>query len=345
MKKRSWFAPIAAIVLVALLVWGLGRLVRPKYASGVTLEGSMVENWYAHKGEGHQVLFIGDCEVYESFSPVTLFNEFGATSYIRGSAQQLMWQSYYLLHEMLQAETPRAVVLSICSLRYSEPQSEAYNRMTLDGMRLSRDKFEAVRASLMADESEISYYLPLLRYHDRLFELTAEDARYLFKGPELTYNGYLMRTEQVPYTRLPAAPALREAVFGDKPVEYLDKIVALCKEKGIELIMVKSPCLYPAWYDEWDAWLTDYAERNGVAYINAIPLMDQMGIDLTIDTYDGGIHLNVYGAEKYTRWLGAYLSERGLIEDQRLDPIAAARYSDLKERYEREKRTKTEAIG
>ena len=345
MKKRSWFAPIAALVLVALLVWGLGRLVRPKYASGVTLEGSMVENWYAHKTEGHQVLFIGDCEVYESFSPVTLFDEFGATSYIRGSAQQLMWQSYYLLHEMLQAETPRAVVLSICSLRYSEPQSEAYNRMTLDGMRLSRDKFEAVRASLMEDESEISYYLPLLRYHDRLFELTAEDARYLFKGPELTYNGYLMRTEQVPYTRLPAAPALREAVFGDKPVEYLDKIVALCKEKGIELIMVKSPCLYPAWYDEWDAWLTDYAERNGVAYINAIPLMDQMGIDLTTDTYDGGIHLNVYGAEKYTRWLGAYLSERGLIEDQRLDPIAAARYSDLKERYEREKRTKTEAIG
>ena len=345
MKKRSWFAPIAALVLVALLVWGLGRLVRPKYASGITLEGSMVENWYAHKTEGHQVLFIGDCEVYESFSPVTLFDEFGATSYIRGSAQQLMWQSYYLLHEMLQAETPRAVVLSICSLRYSEPQSEAYNRMTLDGMRLSRDKFEAVRASLMEDESEISYYLPLLRYHDRLFELTAEDARYLFKGPELTYNGYLMRTEQVPYTRLPAAPALREAVFGDKPVEYLDKIVALCKEKGIELIMVKSPCLYPAWYDEWDAWLTDYAERNGVAYINAIPLMDQMGIDLTTDTYDGGIHLNVYGAEKYTRWLGAYLSERGLIEDQRLDPIAAARYSDLKERYEREKRTKTEAIG
>ena len=345
MKKRSWFAPIAALVLVALLVWGLGRLVRPKYASGVTLEGSMVENWYTHRNEGHQVLFVGDCEVYESFSPVTLFNEFGATSYIRGSAQQLMWQSYYLLHEMLQAETPRAVVLSICSLRYSEPQSEAYNRMTLDGMRLSRDKFEAVRASLMEDESEISYYLPLLRYHDRLFELTAEDARYLFKGPELTYNGYLMRTEQVPYTRLPAAPALREAVFSDKPVEYLDKIVALCKEKGIELIMVKSPCLYPAWYDEWDAWLTDYAERNGVAYINAIPLMDQMGIDLTTDTYDGGIHLNVYGAEKYTRWLGAYLSERGLIEDQRLDPIAAARYSDLKERYEREKRTKTEAIG
>ena len=345
MKKRSWFAPIAALILAALLIWGLGRLVRPKYASGITLEGSMVENWYDHRDEGHQILFVGDCEVYESFSPVTLFDEFGATSYIRGSAQQLMWQSYYLLSEMLKMETPRAVVLSVCSLRYSEPQSEAYNRMTLDGMRLSKDKFEAIRASLMPEESELSYYLPLLRYHDRLFELTAEDARYLFKGPELTYNGYLMRTEVVPYTRLPAAPALREAAFGEKPVEYLDRIVALCREKGIALILVKSPCLYPAWYEEWDAWLQDYADQNGVAYINAIPLMEEMGIDLSTDTYDGGIHLNVYGAEKYTRWLGAYLQERDLIEDQRLDPIVAARYSDLSQRFEQEKRTRSEANG
>ncbi len=345
MKKRSWFAPICALVLAVLLVWGLGRLVRPKYASGITLEGSMVENWYAHRNEGHQVLFVGDCEVYESFSPVTLFDEFGATSYIRGSAQQLMWQSYYLIHEMLQTQTPRAVVLSVCSLRYAEPQSEAYNRMTLDGMRFGRDKLEAVRASLTAEESELSYYVPLLRYHDRLFELTEEDARYLFTGPELTYNGYLMRTEIVPYTRLPAAPALREAAFGEKPVEYLDRIVALCREKGIELILVKSPCLYPAWYEEWDAWLGDYAQKNGVAYINAIPLMEEMDIDLNTDTYDGGIHLNVYGAEKYTRWLGAYLSDRGLIEDQRLDPIVAARYSDLGRRYEQEKQTRSEANG
>ena len=342
MKRDRWIAPLFALVLAGVLIWGLGRLVTPKYASGQTLEGSMVENWYAHAGEGHQVLFIGDCEVYESFSPVTLFNEFGATSYIRGSAQQLMWQSYYLLREALKNETPRAVVLSVCSLRYAEPQSEAYNRMTLDGMRLSREKIEAVHASLTAGESELSYYVPLLRYHDRIFELTGEDTRYMFRGPELTYNGYLMRTEAVPYTRLPAAPVLQDASFGEKPVAYLDRITALCREKGIELILVKSPCLYPAWYDEWDAWLEEYARENGAEYINAIPLMDEMGIDLNTDTYDGGIHLNVYGAEKYTRWLGAHLQERGLIRDERNDPAAAARYDDMTRRYEQEKQRKTE---
>ena len=89
----------------------------------------------------------------------------------------------------------------------------------------------------------------------------------------------------------------------------------------------------------------EYAEKNGVEYINAIPRMDEMGIDLATDTYDGGIHLNVFGAEKYTRWLGARLRERGLIEDQRLDPVEAARYDDLSRRYEQEKQRKGSTNG
>ena len=138
---------------------------------------------------------------------------------------------------------------------------------------------------------------------------------------------------------------LKDASFGEKPVAYLDRIVDLCREKGIELILIKSPCLYPAWYEEWDRWLEDYAEKNGVEYINAIPRMEEMGIDLGTDTYDGGIHLNVYGAEKYTRWLGQHLMDRGLVEDQRQDPVLAARYGDMTWRYEQEKQRKRAENG
>ena len=73
--------------------------------------------------------------------------------------------------------------------------------------------------------------------------------------------------------------------------------------------------------------------------------MEEMGIDLSTDTYDGGIHLNVWGAEKYTRWLGAHLQDRGLVEDQRQDPVMAARYEDLSRRYEQEKQRKSEGNG
>lgn len=69
---------------------------------------------------------------YTSFSPVELYNKYGITSYIRGSAQQLIWHSYYLLEEMLERENPKIVVYNVLAMKYDEPQKEAYNRMTID---------------------------------------------------------------------------------------------------------------------------------------------------------------------------------------------------------------------
>ncbi len=67
---------------------------------------------------------------------------------ISAAAQQLIWQSYYLLEETLRYETPKAVVFNVLSMKYNEPQNEAYNRMTLDGMKWSDSKAASIRASM-----------------------------------------------------------------------------------------------------------------------------------------------------------------------------------------------------
>lgn len=342
--KRVCYALLTAVLCGGMILF-LGRLTLPKYASGI-VEGGLVDDYYeeVEAGNTHQVLFIGDCEVYESFTPPTLFAELGYTSFIRGTAQQLIWQSRYILEETLSYETPEVVVLSICSMRYSEPQSESYNRMTLDYMRPSVYKWKAIAASLCEEESAVTYALPLLRYHDRMEELTGEDWAYLAGTPNLSHNGYLMRCDVKAYTRLPAAAPLKEKDFSQRCYKELDAIVQLCKERDIALILVKSPCLYPAWYDQWDEALTAYAEEKGIVYVNAISYMEDMGIDLTEDTYDGGLHLNVYGAEKYTRWFGeTYLAPLGL-KDLRQDAHTAKIYAEKLAAYEQEKASQLQEI-
>ena len=73
---------------------------------------------------------IGDCEVYENFDPIYLWKNYGITSYIRGNAQQLTWQSYYMLEDTLKYEKPKLVVYNVQALTHGEPQKEEYNRMT-----------------------------------------------------------------------------------------------------------------------------------------------------------------------------------------------------------------------
>ena len=170
---------LVAFLSVALVLSGLymvQKLVVPKYMDDV-LEGAFTAEYYNETSD-HQVIFIGDCEVYENFSPVEMWEKYGITSYIRGSAQQLIWQSYYLLEDALQYETPEVVVYNVQSLTHNTPQKEEYNRMTIDGMKWSHYKVECINASMLENENYLDYVFPLLRYHSRITDLTKSDITY-----------------------------------------------------------------------------------------------------------------------------------------------------------------------
>lgn len=306
-KTKNILAVCLSVILTAFAVWALGRLVQPKYTTGV-LEGGMVREYYDEE-HPHDVIFIGDCEVYENFVPVTLWQEYGITSYIRGSAEQLIWQSYWLLKETFSREDPKVVVFNVMAMQSGEPTSEAYNRMTLDGMKLSRYKRQCMKASITEGESVLSYFVPLLRYHSRWNELNKEDFENWFSKKHVTSAGYLMRTDVKPMKRLPAAPILEDPEYSETCWQYLDMMRELCEENGATLILVKSSSVWPVWYDEWDQQISDYAKEHDLRYINFLPLNEEIGIDFETDTYDGGLHLNLYGAEKLTSYFGQILAE------------------------------------
>ncbi len=198
MKRKACIQKAVTAILVVCLLAGLQRLVVPKYAEDL-LEGGFTNAYYSEAG-GHQVLMVGDCELYENFDPVTLWENYGIDSYIRGNAQQLPWQSYYLLKEALRYETPKVAVFNVLELKYNEPQKEEYNRLTIDGMKWSIDKWNMIRASMTEEESMMEYIFPILRYHARIMQLTKEDLEYYWNHEaKHTVAGYYMRIDASPY--------------------------------------------------------------------------------------------------------------------------------------------------
>ncbi len=336
MKKRlKILLPcIAILLLLATALVLLGRLVEPKYLTEQK-EGGLVRDYYKETSS-HDVLFVGDCEVYENFTPATLYRDYGITSYIRGSAQQLVWQSYYLLEEMLKTETPKVVVYNVLALKYGEPQNEAYNRMTLDGMKNSLTKWRAVLASMTDEESFASYVLPLLRFHDRFGQLKGEDLTAIFDRPTVSYKGYLMQTGVEGGVSDREGIPLTDYTLPERSMEYLEKMRLTCEEHGVELILIKSPTNHWKyyWYDEWDEQVKDYAASHGLTYYNFIPLCEEIGIDWNTDTYDKGAHLNVYGAEKLTVYFGKLLQETHNFDDRREDETIKTEWNALVDAYQ-----------
>lgn len=338
MRRKIYIS--AGIVFMLAILFFLQHLFMPKYVKEVP-EGSLVSEYYDEVAN-HDVLFIGDCEVFENFSPKVLWEDYGIHSYIRGSAQQLVWHSYYLLKEMLKKEKPKVVIYNVLTMKYGSPQKESYNRMTLDPMKWSKEKWDAIHASMLPEEKVVEYVFPLLRFHSRWSELNQEDMDYFFKKDKVSHNGYLMNVDVRAAGKVPRGRPLKKYEFSDYAYSYLDKIVELCKENEIELVLIKAPVLYPYWYKQWDRQIKNYAKKNGLKYYNFLERVEEAGLDFKTDTYDRGLHLNVYGAEKLSRYFGNILKEEFNLNDRRGEAELSEIWKEKILSYEEEKREKEE---
>ena len=324
----------AALLVTVLLLASLQRILTPKYVSEAQ-DGRLIAEYY-DSAQNHDIVFVGDCEVYENISPVTLWEEYGISSYVRGSPQQLIWHSYYLMEETLKYEKPDAFVFNVLSMKYGEPQSEAYNRLALDGMKWSGTKADAVRASMTDEEEFITYLFPLLRFHSRWSELKGEDFKYAFqKVPQLSINGYLMRIDVDGIEKLRTGRDLSDYSLADVCWEYLDKMRVLCEENGVELILMKAPTNTPQWfwYDQWDQQVQAYAEKHSIRYYNFLNNVEEIGLDYMTDTYDQGGHLNLSGAEKLSSYFGKILMDELALTDHRNDPAYEQTWAKLTDQY------------
>ena len=248
---------------------------------------------------------------------MSLWQEYGINSYIRGSAEQYIWQSYYLLEDTLRYEKPDVVVFNIQSLQFDKSQNEAYNRMSIEGMRWSMSKVNCIRASMLENEHFIEYVFPILRYHTRWNELGTSDLEYMFKTKKVSHNGYYMRIDEKAAGTIPKGRPLGDYNFGKNAWKYLEMMADLCEKEGIKLLLIKAPSLYPYWYEEWEEQVEEFAASRGLRYVNFLEYIDEIGLDYDHDTYDGGLHMNLSGAEKCSHFIGKILTDDFEVPDRR----------------------------
>ncbi len=334
-KSKKVIVILVTVAIIIAVLYFLQKLLVPKYVDGI-VEGALVAEYYQEENKDFDVIFIGDCEVYENFSPVALWEEYGINSYIRGSAEQYIFQSYYLLEDTLRYHKPEVVVFNIQSLQFGKAQNEAYNRMSIEGMKWSKSKVDCIKASMTEEEDFITYLFPILRYHSRWNEITSEDFKYMFKSKKISHNGYFMRIDVKAAENVPTGRPLGSYDFDENAWKYLDMMRELCDENDIKLIMIKAPSLYPYWYDQYDAQVVDYAKKYNLPYYNFLSLGDETGIDYSTDTYDGGLHMNLSGAEKLSHYFGNILVNEYGVSDRRGDAALEAIWNEKIKDYNAE---------
>lgn len=265
------------------------------------------------------VMYFGSSHMYCSINPLVLFQQTGITSYTYAVQNQPLWSSYYYMKQALTYQSPRVVVLDaypIALYNDKEYADESVTFPTTDEMPFSRNKIDLIRASV-PEKERANHYIEFLKYHGRWKELKKEDFNLHYKDKTDYLKGYVLLPDINPqHFDLSVNAIHSQAKLSAKNLEYLDKVVALSKEKNFKLVLMITPYQMEKQQKEVFNALEIYAKNNSIDVLDYQNQIEDLGMDMSHDFYDKG-HVNFYGAEKLTTAFGRYLTNQHFLMDKR----------------------------
>ena len=322
---------IAFLLILLILVTKIGKILEPKWYDE-WMNTEVVDEFYLLPNNSIDVLAVGSSQVIKGFSSLELYNNYGISAYGLGTEQQSFASTYAWIKESLKTQNEKFICFEV--KMFFEDTPEAQDRKGIDNMKFSLNKLEwIVNDSIekKSYENFISYVFPITRFHSRWKELESVD--YTKQHTTTSYRGYSIDSElsgNDDYEILNQNIKEERQIINDNSLNYFYKIVDYCKERNIELILIKNPD--KDWDEERYNTISRLAKERNLAYLdfNTKKLSTEIEFDYSKDC-EMTNHLNIYGAEKVTNYIGKYISENYDIIDKREN----IEYAYLKEEAEK----------
>lgn len=283
-------------------------------------DGTYWDCYYKTPDNMVDLIVFGNSHAQCTIDTSVLWEEYGIAGFVLASPGQDINNTYYTIREAVKSQAPKAILVELYSLSWEEELESGrddFYRNAL-GMRLSKEYLEYVE--YLVDSSGVEegwgnwalWKLPLI--HMRYRELKEEDfnnSLYYMRG----YNGSF----EVTGYDIPSACSVTalEGVDAQR-LSYVDKIIELCGEKGIDLYFFMAPYVIS---DSEQAKLNTvvrYAEDKGIPVIDFNRNYEMIGFDYGTDMREY-THVNNYGAQKVTEYIGQWMKDNSDIPDKRGD--------------------------
>lgn len=293
------------ITTALILVLGLylGNFLDPPYTSR-SLDA--IDAFHDLEEDSQDVIVYGSSHAWKGCDTLRMKKKYGLNAYNYANNWQLFNTTLLFLQDSFRTQHPKVVLIETIKVDQmrndNDLNGEIYYTRAISDFEGKREYL----AECFGDKigNYVSYYFPIALFHDNWDQITEEN--YKESDPESWekargYNG----SDSAEPQELPDPWRVRQKKLPKESLKILDKMVALCKENGTEIIFFTVPCVAKNNYA--DA-IADYAEENGCVYLNLMTAMDEMGMDPSTDMQDGD-HLNNSGAAKVADYLGSYIKE------------------------------------
>lgn len=282
----------------------------------------------------YDVILAGPSHMQYSIQPAQLYGEYGIVSCNTSTAAQSIPTTYYVIKEMIDKHSPELVVVDLFCLFWPEVYfTPTRFHQAIDHFDFSDVKVEAIED--LVDENKDEFYLNYLLYHSRWKELTKDDY-VIYNTFNETYQ-LLYECEQFENDFVPV-PTSEKAEIPEVSLEYLEKIVKLCKETNTELLLTVIPYRADVDNNQTSAILQqkmyntveELCKEWDVDYFNALWYLDEIGFDFGQDMCEFS-HVNAFGARKISSFYGRYFLDYYDVQTHADDERYVEMYDDYEE--------------
>lgn len=317
------------LLLLIFFVYVLDRIL----ANGTDNHKYLFRDFYRASADEVDVVYMGASSAGWSWNPAVAYHENGVGSQLLASERHPADAFPYLLKEAA-IKHPDLYIVDAEQLLGSLSGDFAAVESILINLRRSANRQDAAADMLenYSEEEQQVRYLPLLYFHDRWKELSRRD----FEPVDYDFMGFSLRS--VTGTAMPQGREQLDAKpqeLSKEHVENLDEVLRVCKQLDGKVLFVIAPNDGSA--AGCYSYICDRVEEAGFDYLNASAYQEEIGMEP--GDFEGGRHLTVYGAEKYTAWLSGRIAQTYGLADRRKEQgyQQAQRYEQTYEAYQKEK--------
>ncbi len=331
---------LTSFVVIFVLLFGLCSMAFKTNSDNTRI----FKGIYAEKENSLDVLFVGaSCMKTNFISPIA-YRDYGFTSYTFGLDGICFEMLQPMMIEAMSTQSPKVVLLDLRTVSIDFTNQKA--RTVIDHMKWSDNKRVTIE-KFRGEDSDISFYLTMDKYHSRWQDLGSVFAYYFFLYDETRKCGALeefsakelfvdnkhplkgfytsaVTTEIEMYKSF--SEVTEEVKVSDSTEKAINEMMDYAEKNNINIVFLISPMAYSENIveNEKTPQKINYAkklvESRGFKCIDfrSEEISEEVSLDYSKDFGDYR-HLNINGALKATDYLSSYLVKEYNLPDHRND--------------------------
>lgn len=335
-QKNTWLIKAIIFILLAMLIFTkLSYLLRQ-----VRVGRRNILSYNKEESETTDVVFIGGSSTYVFWAPYHAWIEYGIASYDYAGDAMSPALMKGLMQEVRNLKEPDLFIIDLRALEVRDSHPGFYSLAALenitDSLKYSRNRADMIHYAYGYEqpglENNIENYIDLIKYHVAWKNITWE--QYKYSSGDVTdneYKGFGMFDWACyePLEKKDWKDVSDVQFFSEDTMQILKDILIYSKENDLNVLFTLNP-----FYMEDDSIKKRYngvkelVEKYGYTFLNTNDYYDEMDIDFEHDFYHRD-HVNLYGAEKFTSFLGAYIMEHysDVVKDRRNDSAYSEKWN------------------